>query len=109
MNISIAYLIAGVPALFALAFMVGYFVRRHFAESKIVTAEAMARMSWGSIAWAGAGAASVAIPTTTSTTATSWNQVAWRSMPRVYARPIFIPPRKSPATRAARARRPRSD
>src|SRR5512144_1033357 len=43
-------------------------------------AEAMARMSWGSIAWAGAGAASVTIPTITSTTATSWNQAAWRSM-----------------------------
>src|SRR5215470_19312686 len=37
-------------------------------------------MSCGSIAWAGAGAASVTSPTTTSTTATSWNEGAWRSM-----------------------------
>ena len=43
-------------------------------------AEAMARMSWGSIAWAGSGAAREIRPTTTRTMATIWNQGVWRSM-----------------------------
>src|SRR5437879_3540675 len=43
-------------------------------------AEARARISWGSIAWAGSGAARVIRPMTTRTMATIWNQGVWRSM-----------------------------
>src|ERR1700704_5419578 len=53
-------------------------------------AEAMASMSWGSIAWAGAGAASVSSPIMTRTTATSWNQGVWRSMPPSICQPPFL-------------------
>src|SRR6266511_2114649 len=53
-------------------------------------AEAMASMSWGSIACAGAGAASVSSPIMTRTTATSWNQGVWRSMPPSICQALFL-------------------
>ncbi len=43
MSLNIWYAIAAIPLCSALAFLIGYLVRRHFAESKIVTAEAMAK------------------------------------------------------------------
>src|SRR6266851_1361202 len=60
-------------------------------------AEARASMSWGSIACAGAGAASVTSPTTIRTTATSWIQGVWRFMPPSICQPHFLSTRESPA------------
>src|SRR6266852_1737026 len=60
-------------------------------------AEARASMSWGSIACAGAGAASVTSPTTIRTTATSWIHGVWRFMPPIICQPHFLSTRESPA------------